>query len=183
MLFDFKKNIYTLSAELGVPFGILLSIMAVAMIFADKVPPCALIATFIIFACPVVLYFFQRKRFVASDGFASFSELWILAIFTTIGGCLIMAMVYYLTISFIRPEALYEQLQFILDKNNNIDAETATTLQKMIDRGLLPSPLEFSIMQFWLFASLGCVGGAVTALIASKIPLKQRDNLNNNSEK
>lgn len=179
---DFNKNIYTLSAELGVPFGIMLSIMTVCMIYADKVPPCILIATLIIIAAPVVLYLFQRKRFVISDGFATFSELWILAIFTTIGGGLIMALVNYLTIYFIRPETLYDQLQFILTNNKNLDTETATTLQKMIDHNLLPSAMEYSMMQFWLFASLGCVGGAITALIASKIPLRNRNKTNNNSE-
>ena len=171
---DFKKNIYSLSAELGIPFGILLSTMAVSLIFYDKVPALSLLTTFIMLAAPVALYFFQRKRFVALNGFAIYSDLWILAIFTTLGGALIMVLVSYMTIRFSRPDFLYDQMRSFLDNQPPVDSETAKTLEKMIDHRALPTALEFSMMLFWLFACLGSLGGAITAFIAQKIPYKQR---------
>ena len=172
--FDFKKNIYTLSAELGVPFGILLSLVAVSYIFCDKVPYLSTLALLLMLAAPVVLCIFQHKRFAALDGFALYSELWILAIFTTLGGALIMVLVSYLTIRFLRPDFLYEQMRFFLDSSPPIDSETAKTLEKMISHRALPSSLEFSMMLFWLFACLGSLGGAITAFIAEKIPYKHK---------
>lgn len=170
---DFKKNIYSLSAELGIPFGILLSVLAVALIFFDKVPILSTLALLLMLIAPVVLCIFQRKRFVALNGFAIYSELWILAIFTTLGGGLIMVLISYLIINFLRPDFLYDQMRIFLDNKPNIDSETAKTLEKMITHRALPSALEFSMMLFWIFACLGSLGGAITAFIAEKIPYKQ----------
>ncbi len=172
--FDFKKNIYSLSAELGVPFGFLLSALAATLIFYDRVPLLSVFTIVLMLVAPVVLCVFQRKRFVALNGFALYSDLWILAIFTTLGGALIMALITYLTIHFLRPEFLYDQMRFILDNESSIDAETAKTFEKMIAKRALPSAIEFSMMLFWLFASLGSLGGAITAFIAQKIPYKQQ---------
>lgn len=178
--FDFKKNIYSLSAELGVPFGLLLSVEAMSALYADKIPILSILATFIMLAAPVVLFMWQRKRFVVSNGFATFTELWAMAIFTTLGGALIMALVTYLTLSFLRPTALYDQMKLLLDNNSiAFDKDTVKTFRKMIDKGLLPSPIDYSMMQFWLIASLGSVGGILTAFIARKIPIRKKDNNNN----
>lgn len=171
---DFKKDLFTLSAELGVPFGVLLSTLAVSFVFIDKVPFLSVLVILLMLASPVVLYIFQRKRFIALDGFALYSDMWVLANFTTIGGAIIMVLVTYLTIMFIRPDFLYEQMRFFLDNMPNIDSETARKCEKIIDRNLLPSPFEFSMMLFWLFTFLGCFVGAITALIAQKMPYKQQ---------
>lgn len=172
--FDFKKNIYSLSAELGIPFGFLLSALALSLVFYDKVPLLSLLSIFLLLLAPVVLCIFQRKRFVALNGFALYSELWILAIFTTLGGALIMVLVSYLTIHFFRPDFLYEQMRLFLDHSPTLDKETAQTFEKMISHRALPTALEFSMMLFWLFACLGSLGGAITAFIAEKIPYKQK---------
>ncbi len=170
---DFKKNIYSLSAELGIPFGVILSLVSVTFVFYDKMPLLSLLTPVLLLLAPVVLCTFQRKRFVALNGFAIYSELWILAIFTTLGGGLIMALVSYLIINFLRPDFLYDQMRIFLDNKPAIDTETAKTLEKMITHRALPSALEFSMMLFWIFACLGSLGGAITAFIAQKIPYKQ----------
>ena len=178
--FDFKKNIYSLSAELGIPFGALLSVEAISALYSDKVPFLSLLATIIMLGAPVVLYIWQRRRFVATDGFAPFIELWAMAIFTTLGGALIMALATYLTLSFLRPNALYDQMNYLLNNNSiPFDKDTVRTFRKMINDGLLPTPIDYSMMQFWLISSLGSVGGILTAFIAGKIPLRKRDNNNN----
>lgn len=180
--YDFKKNIFTLSAELGVPFGILLSLESIVSLFSDKVPLLGHISLLIFLGAPVVLCLFQRKRYVATEGFASFSELWTLAIFTSLGGALIMALVTYLAITFLRPNALYEQMQYIIDNFAEIDKDMAKTLKKMIEKEALPTPIDYSMMKFWLIASLGCLGGSLTSFIACKIPLRKKDAKDNNLE-
>ena len=71
-------------------------------------------------------------------------------------------------------------MKLLLDNNSiAFDKDTIKTFRKMIEKGLLPSPIDYSMMQFWLIASLGSVGGILTAFIARKIPIRKKDNNNN----
>lgn len=170
------KNIFIRSAELGVPFGAVLTVASIAMTFGDKVPLLSMLTLIVIIAAPVMLYWLQRRHYVASNGFATFSELWTLAIFTTIGGALICALVTYGIITYFRPDFLYEQAQMIVDTYKQLPQgqglEVVKVFEKMIKNNLLPSPIDYCMQMFWLTASLGCVGGAITALIAGKVPIK-----------
>lgn len=174
-----QKNVFIKSAELGVPFGALLLVASVAMIFGDKVPMLSLVTLIVAIIAPFVLYRFQRKRYVESNGFAPFSELWTLGIFTTIGGAMICGLATYGIITYLRPEYVYEQTQLVVDAYKQLpggDAKKfAEVLEKAIKSNLLPTPFDFCVQMFWLTSSLGCVGGAITALIAGKIPLKSQE--------
>ena len=165
-----QKNVFIKSAELGVPFGALLLLASVAMIFADKVQPLSFVTLLVAIIAPVVLCF------VESNGFAPFSELWTLGIFTTIGGAMICGLATYGVITYLRPDYVYEQAQTVVDVYKQVPSgdakELADVLEKAIKSNLLPSPFDFCVQMFWLTSSLGCVGGAITALIAGKIPLK-----------
>lgn len=171
-----KKNVFVRSAELGVPFGGMLSLASMSMIFGDKVPFVSLLAVIIAIAAPVVLYWLQRKYYIGSNGFAPFSELWTLGIFTTIGGALICALISYGVITYFRPDFLYEQAQMIVDTYKQFPQSQAkdmvSVFDKMIKNDMLPSPFDYCVQMFWLTASMGCVGGAITALIAGKTPIR-----------
>lgn len=171
-----QKNVFTQSAELGVPFGGLLTMASVSILFADKMPFISAVALIVAIAAPFVLYRYQRKRYVASDGFSTFSELWTLGIFTTIGGALICGLITYGLITYLRPDFVYEQAQYVADAYKKLpqaDArDFAEVLEKAIKGNILPTPFDFCVQMFWLTASLGCVGGAITALIASRLPIK-----------
>lgn len=178
-----QKNVFVRSAELGVPFGGLLLIASLAMLFADKVPLLSMVTLVVALLAPFVIYRWQRRRYVLSEGFSSFSELWTLGIFTTIGGALICGLLTYGLITYLRPDYVYEQAQYVADAYKRMpgaDArEFAAIIEKAIKAGMLPTTIDFCIQMFWLTASLGCVGGAITALIASKIPLKSQEKINN----
>ena len=177
-----QKNVFIKSAELGVPFGAMLLVASVAMLFGDKMPLLSSLTLIVALVAPFVLYIFQRKRYVQSNGFAPFSELWTLGIFTTIGGAMICGLVTYGLIIYLRPDFVYEQAQLVVDNYkqlpNGVGDEFADVLQKAIKANMLPTPFDFCVQMFWLTSSLGCVGGAVTALIASKLPLKQKESNN-----
>lgn len=177
-----KKNVFVKSAELGVPFGGLLTVASMSMTFGDKVPLISLLAVLISIAAPVVIYWVQRKYFVQSKGFATFSELWTLGIFTTIGGALICALITYGVVTYFRPDFLYEQAQLVVDTYKHLPQaqakEVVSVFEKMIKNDMLPTPIDYCIQMFWLTSSLGCVGGAITALIAGKVSLKSSDNNN-----
>jgi hypothetical protein len=180
-IMETQKNVFIKSAELGVPFGAILLIASVAMLFSDKMPLLSSLTFLVAIVAPFVLYFFQRKRYVESNGFAPYSELWTLGIFTTIGGALICGLVTYLLITYLRPDFVYEQAQYVADTYRQLPKESsgselADILEKAIKNNLLPTPFDFCAQMFWLTSSLGCVGGAITALIACKIPLKKENN-------
>ncbi len=175
-----QKNVFIKSAELGVPFGCMLIVASVSMLFGDRVPLLSVLALIVAVIAPFVLYYYQRKRYVQSNGFATFSELWTLGIFTTIGGALICGLVTYVLIVYLRPDYVYEQAQFVVDNYKQLPGgradEFVDIMKKAIKNNLLPTPFDYCVQMFWLTSSLGCVGGAITALIASKIPLKQDNN-------
>lgn len=175
-IMDQKKNVFVRSAELGVPFGIMLTVASMSMIYGDKAPLVSLLAMIVAIVAPVVLYLFQRQYYVRSNGFAPYSELWTLGIFTTIGGALICGLISYGVIIYFRPDFLYEQAQMIVDTYKHMPQaqarEFVSTFDKMIKNDMLPNPFDYCVQMFWLTSSLGCVGGAVTAFIASKTKIK-----------
>lgn len=174
-----QKNVFIKSAELGVPFGCLLIVASVSTIFGDRVPLLAVLAFIVTLVAPIVLYIYQRKRYVQSNGFATFSELWTLGIFTTIGGALICGLVTYGLITYLRPDFVYEQAQYVVQAYKDLPGSDVKkfvdVLEKAIKNNLLPTPFDYCVQMFWLTSSLGCVGGAITALIANKIPLKSQE--------
>ena len=167
-----QKNVFIKSAELGVPFGVLLIVASVSMLFGDRVPLLSTLTLAVAIAAPFIIYRWQRKRFIESNGFATFSELWTLGIFTAIGGALICALVTYFLITFFRPDFLYDQAQLIVDTYkqmpNQQAHEISSMVEKIIKNDLIPTPIDYCMQMFWLTASLGCVGGALTALIAGR---------------
>lgn len=177
---EIQKNVFIKSAELGVPFGLLLLVASAAMLYADKLSLLSIVTLTIALLAPLVIYRWQRQRYVRSAGFSTFSELWTLGIFTTMGGALICALVTYGLITCLRPDFVYEQAQYVVEAYKHMPGaeakEFATTIEKAIKSNILPTPIDFCMQMFWLTASLGCVGGAITALIAGKIPIKPQDN-------
>lgn len=175
---EMQKNVFIKSAELGVPFGGMLLLASLAMLFGDKVPLLSTVTLIVAVLAPFILYIFQRRRYVQSNGFASFSELWTLGIFTTMGGALICGLVTYGLIVYLRPDFVYEQAQFVVDNYKQLPrnqmGEFVDVMEKAIKANMLPTPFDYCVQMFWLTSSLGCIGGAITALIASKLPLKSQ---------
>ncbi len=176
-IMESQKNVFIKSAELGVPFGCMLIVASLSMIFGDKVPLLSTLMFIIAIIAPFLIFRWQRKRFIESNGFASFSELWNLGIFTTICGAMICGLVTYFVITYLRPDFVYEQAQFVADTYKQLPKDTsarefADVLEKAIKSNMLPTPFDFCFQMFLITSSLGCIGGAITALIASKMPLK-----------
>lgn len=173
-----NKNVFVKSAELGVPFGAMLLAASMAQLFADKVPLLSFVTLLVAIVAPVVIYRFQRKRFIDSDGFAIYSELWTLGIFTTIGGALLCGLITYGVITLFRPDFLYEQTQAFIDlyKEQPVKQmqDVVDVMEKMIKNDLLPTPIDYCMQMFWLTTSLGCVGSAVTAYFAGRTNLKKK---------
>ena len=154
------------------PFGLYLSCAAVTSIFADYFAPLNLLFLVLVVATPLVVYHFQRRKFIEDDGFTEYSALWMLGIMLFILGLIISSFVAYMVLQYGRPGFIYEQAQKAIEVYNAMpemrDGELVKALQLMVDRHILPTPIEMVFSMFWLVSFLGSVTSAITAFIVKK---------------
>ncbi len=167
-----RINPYRRAAENGIPFGAYLSAMAVGSIFADRMPLLALAVLVMMVATPVVVYRFQRRYFIDEQGFTEFAALWMMGIMMFVFGSLIAGLVTYLTATMARPDFIYDQANQVIATYSQMpefkDSEMVSVLQKMVDEGMLPSPIETVFNMFWAMTFGGAILSAVTALVAQR---------------
>ena len=115
---------------------------------------------------------FQRRKFIEDDGFTEYSALWMLGIMLFILGLIISSFVAYMVLQYGRPGFIYEQAQKAIEVYNAMpemrDGELVKALQLMVDRHILPTPIEMVFSMFWLVSFLGSVTSAITAFIVKK---------------
>ncbi len=102
----------------------------------------------------------------------------MLGIMLFILGTVISSLVVYLVLQYLRPNYIYEQTQMAIDTYKQLpqmrDSEMLEILQKMVDRRLLPTPIETVFNAFWFITFGGCLVSAVTALVARRSLPKRR---------
>lgn len=173
-----KRSIFQCAGQWGFPFGLYLSCAAVASIYADWFAPLQLVFLILLLGTPVVAYAFQRRKFIEDNGFTEYAGLWMLGIMLFILGTIISSLVVYLVLQYLRPNYIYEQTQMAIDTYKQLpqmrDSEMLEILQKMVDRRLLPTPIETVFNAFWFITFGGCLVSAVTALVARRSLPKRR---------
>lgn len=173
-----KKSIFQRASEWGVPFGLYLTCGAVAFIFADWFAPLGLIFSVLFFATPIVVYYFQRRKFIEDDGFTEYAALWMLGIMLFILGTVLASFIVYLVLQFGRPTFMYDQAAQVIkaysEMPNMKDSEILSILQRMVDERRLPSPIEVVFNAFWFITFGGSVTSAITAFIAKRKLKKYR---------
>lgn len=167
-----KKSIYKRAAEWGLPFGLYIACMGVASIYADYFAPLSIIFILMIMATPLVVYYFQRRRFIEDDGFTEYAGLWMLGILLFIFGSVIASFIIYLVLQYFRPDFMYEQARMVIEAYSKMpqasDSEVLRVLQRMVDEKLLPTPIEAVFNAFWFITFFGSLVSAITALIAQR---------------
>ncbi len=165
-----KRSIYQRASEWGVPFGLYLACAAVAFIFADWFRPLGLIFFTLFIATPVVVYYFQRRKFIEDDGFTEYAALWMLGIMLFILGTILASFIVFFVLHFGRPDFMYDQTRQVIQAYNEVpemrDSEFVKILQRMVDERRLPSPIEVVFNAFWFITFGGSVTSAITALFA-----------------
>ena len=177
---DSKKSIYQQAGEWGVPFGLYLSCTAVTSIFADWFMPLQFLFLILLLGTPLVVYYFQRRRFIQDDGFTEYAGLWMLGIMLFILGTLICSLIVFLVLQYVRPTYIVDRTQAAVDFYNTLpqmkDSEMLEAVQFAIDRKILPTPIEMVTSMFWFVTFAGSLLSALTALIAQRpLPGKRRD--------
>lgn len=171
-----KKSIYQRASEWGLPFGLYLSCAAVASIFADWFAPLSVIFLLLLVATPLVVYYFQRRKFDEDDGFTEYAALWMLGILLFILGAVIAGFIIFLVLQYVRPNFMYEQAQAVIEAYSQIpqmqDSEMLHVVKRMVDEKLMPTPIETVFSSFWFISFGGSLLSAITAIIAQR-PLKK----------
>lgn len=171
-----KKSIYQRASEWGVPFGLYLACAATASIFADWFAPLGLIFFVLVLGTPLVVYYFQRRKFIEDDGFAEYSALWMLGILLFLLGTVLASFIVFLILQYGRPGFIYDQAQAAIEVYNKMpqmrDSDLVHVLERMVKEKLLPTPIEMVFNVFWFVTFAGSVTSAITALIAQR-PLRK----------
>ncbi|MBQ7689864.1 MAG: DUF4199 domain-containing protein [Muribaculaceae bacterium] len=169
-----RKSVFKRGAECGVPVGVYMSIMSLCTLFSDKASVLSLLFLLMLLLGPVVIYRFQRQYFVQTNGMAEYSALWMQGILMVIYGALISGAVTLVVLQWVRPTLLYDQAQQFLELCNQapeMRAQLGTMpdmVEKIIENGLLPKPIEVVFSTFWFVTFSGSVLSAITAAFAGR---------------
>ena len=171
-----KKSIYQRAGEWGIPFGLYMACTAVASIFADWFMPLSMVFMVLLLGTPLVVYYFQRRKFIEDDGFTEYAALWMLGILLFILGAVIAGFIIFLVLQYVRPNFMYEQAQAVIEAYSQIpqmqDSEMLHVVKRMVDEKLMPTPIEAVFNSFWFISFGGSLVSAITAIIAQR-PLKK----------
>ena len=171
-----KKSIYQRAGEWGIPFGLYLACTAVASIFADWFVPLVTVFLVLLLGTPLVVYYFQRRKFIEDDGFTEYAALWMLGILLFILGAVVAGLIIFLVLQYGRPDFMYEQAEAVIKTYSQIpemkDSELLHVVQRMVDEKLMPTPIEAVFNSFWFISFGGSLVSAITAIIAQR-PLKK----------
>lgn len=169
-----RESIFKYAARCGLPMGGYLSVMSAAMVFSDKVPLLSLMVLCMLLFMPLLVYKLLRARYVADGCTTDFSSLWMIGILTFIYGSLICTAVTYALLQWLRPDFFYDMAQMVIDQYSKVPAasDMVETLTTIVDKGLLPSTLEFLFQMFWLTSFLGSLLSAIVAVVVRKIKVK-----------
>lgn len=167
-----KKNIFQRASEWGVPFGLFLACGGITYIFADYFMPLGILSFMISLATPIVVYKFQRRKFIEDDGFTEHSALWMLGIMLYILGTILASFIIFLVLQYFRPDFMYEQAQTVINAYSQMpdmkDSEMLKVIQYMVDNRLMPSPIETVFNVFWFVTFIGSLTSALTAWLARR---------------
>ena len=164
-----KRSLYRRSAEDGLLAG---PILAAAVILAGAVsyvPWLSLPALIAIAAVPTIMYITLRRGF-REDGYRStFSALWLQGICTFFFGSLLMGVAVYVSLRWIWPEFITDQMNIlmqILNDSGDADAgQVAEAIDRMLQNGTLPTPIDIALELMYLAVFTGSLLSMLLAAI------------------
>lgn len=168
-----RRSVFKRGAEFGLPMGLFMSTISLSSIFADRVPPLSWVVLILLIAGPWLVWRFQRRYFIEEEYTTEYAALWMLGILIIIYGALITGLVTWGVLQWVRPGYVYESTQHIIDLYSAMpefkDSELLHVMQRAIDTGALPTPIEMVMNMFWVVTFSGCIMSAITAAFAKLV--------------
>lgn len=171
-----KYGLFKRGADNGFVFGLYLTVLFFAMAYSLTVPMLGLIALAMMFAVPLITYHYLRKGYRAEYGTSTFSSLWMQGIVMFFCGSVIMALAVYLFLRFIHPGYMTDIIVLARDTYSTMDwergQEIASTLDTMLEKHLIPTPIQVAMEILWTGVFSGSLLSILTALLvgATKRP-------------
>lgn len=171
-----KYGLFKRGADNGFVFGLYLIALFFAIAYSLTVPLLGLVSVAMICAVPLITFFYLRKGHMCEQGTSTFSMLWMQGIVMFFCGSMILALAVYLFLTYLQPNYITDVLTMTRDTYSSIDwergQEIADTIDLMIEKHLIPTPIQVAMEMLWIGVFSGSLLSILTALLvgATKRP-------------
>lgn len=137
---------YRRGADDGFIFGLYLTVMFFASIFAGDFAPLSLLALLMMVGVPAVIYIFMSRYHRRLGKAGSFAMLWMQGVVIFFCGILIAGTAMVVYMKWIHPDFISEQLNAIAALKDTIPGSqvdlAADMASKMIEANFIPAPID-----------------------------------------
>ncbi|MGN0214441.1 MAG: DUF4199 domain-containing protein [Muribaculaceae bacterium] len=158
-----------LAANYGLWFGIYLSGLFLMFVGADNSAFMSMIALVMFFLSPAVVLRMLRGAY-RSNAASDFFRLWSIGVMIFFFASLICALVTVVWIQYVHPDFIYDKAQEAIDVYRTLpelaNSDIVNALQAAINKGELPTPIEFAMQMGWTTVMIGSVVSVPLALLA-----------------
>lgn len=148
-------------ADDGMLLGMWMSAIFICGAYSPSMPVLFWLTVLMMAAVPVIVYGWLRRDWIKWPQMRFFSAAWMQGICMFFFGSLIMAAVIVIFLKFIRPDFILESVKGAIEIYRGMDgpeaANMAHTLQEMINRHMLPTPVNMGITMIWTVTFTGSI--------------------------
>lgn len=167
-MIDKPRSVYLRGAEDGLVLGPLMALAVVLIGLTTYVPWVFLPACAVLIAVPVAVYVMLRRSYAEDHGTSTISALWLHGICAFFFGGLIMAVVAYVCMRWLKPGFIADQFRSVIEIYGSAPhpeaRELAETLQKAVAARALPTPIEIALELLYAAVFTGSVLSVLMAM-------------------
>ena len=164
-----SPNVYRRGASDGALMGLVLCGIFASWALSMRMPLASLAFPLLCIAVPVLAYVQLRRGYRADLGTSTFSALWMHGICTFFFGSLLMAALSIVWLRWGEPGLINASLASAADVYARLDSpqaqKMASDVQKIIDMGLTPRPIDVALALLWA----GVFSGSILSMIYAGI--------------
>ena len=165
------KNVYAQGAENGVMVGVYLTVVSMLSFYGTASGVLSLLVLAMLLGFPVLLYVIERRYQRACGGCADVPALWLLGLVSTLCGSLICGLVDYAWLQWVSPGFILDQANAAIEAYEQLpemrDTELLSSLQRAIDMGMLPTPIEFVVNMILFTTFMGSLLSLMAAFVVN----------------
>lgn len=168
-----KTGLFHRGAHDGLPFGIYLSVLFLCVVYSVQINVLSLLAIAMMVGVPVVTYLRLRNAYVASQGTATFSELWMQGIVMFGCGSLLMALTGFVFLRYLQPDFVTNLMAQVKQTLADPSMSSVAKAYEGIDFDSVAqviTPVNFSLELVWNSMFSGSILSLLVALI---VPLRK----------
>lgn len=144
-----STSVYRRGADDGFIMGVYLSVWIILVCSSIYYQITGIIGLILSAGVPALLYVMLRRSYVKDFGLSTFSFLWLQGIVTFVCGTLMMAVVAFIFMRFIRPDYISELFSMVADQYESLPSAEAQSfahnLHLMVKNNTLPTPIYVAL--------------------------------------